>query len=58
MSGARSAFRIEAVYWALCPSNSKFKEAARDLASDEDEGRRDEQLSSVAGPQPAPEKPE
>ena len=40
------------------PSQSeKFKEAARELGCDEDEGRWDERLRKMAKPKPAPEKP-
>ena len=38
--------------------SDKFKEAARDLDCDEDEGRWNEKLKKVAGHKPAPEKPE
>ena len=36
----------------------KFKQAARELEADEDEGRWDERLKKVAGHKPVPEKPE
>jgi hypothetical protein len=38
--------------------SGRFKEAARDLACDEDEARWDERLRKVAGRKPAPDKPE
>ena len=42
------------------PQSDKFKQAARDLGCDEDEGRWDETLKRVAKhkPAPEPEKPE
>lgn len=36
----------------------KFKEAARDLETDDDEARFDERLRKIVKPKPAPEKPE
>jgi hypothetical protein len=36
----------------------KFKQAARELESDEDEARWEERLKKVAMHKPAPEKPE
>lgn len=36
----------------------KFKQAARDLEADEDEGRWDERLKKIAKARPAPETPE
>ena len=36
----------------------KFKQLARDLEADEDEGRWDERLAKVAKAKPEPEKPE
>lgn len=38
--------------------SEKFKQAARDLECDEDEGRWDERLKKVAKQKPAPEKAE
>ena len=36
----------------------KFKEAARDLETDDDEARFDERLSKIVKHKPVPEKPE
>lgn len=38
--------------------SEKFKQAARDLECDEDEGRWNERLRKVAQQKPAPDKPE
>ena len=38
--------------------SDKFKEAARELCCDEDEGRWEERLRKVATAKPEPEKPE
>lgn len=38
--------------------SDKFKEVARELECDEDEGRWNEKLKQVARQKPAPEKPE
>lgn len=38
--------------------SDKFKEAARDLEADEDEGRWEDRLKKVAKHKPQPEKPE
>jgi hypothetical protein len=38
--------------------SERFKQAARELECDEDEGRWDERLKKVAKAKPAPEKPE
>lgn len=40
------------------PQSDKFKEAARELETDEDEARWDERLKKVAKHKPVPEKPE
>lgn len=38
--------------------SDKFKDTARELECDEDEGRWEERLKKVAAHKPAPEKPE
>jgi len=38
--------------------SDKFKQAARELETDDDEARWDERLKKVAKHKPAPEKPE
>jgi hypothetical protein len=38
--------------------SDKFKEAARELGCDEDEGRWDDRLRKLARQKPEPEKPE
>lgn len=37
--------------------SERFKQAARELECDEDEGRWDERLRKVAGHKPTPDKP-
>lgn len=39
------------------PQLDKFKEAAKELESDEDEARWDEKLAKIAKVKPKPEKP-
>lgn len=40
------------------PQLEKFKQAARDLETDDDEARFDERLRKLVKHKPAPEKPE
>lgn len=42
----------------LQSQSDKFEDAARAVATDEDEARLDEQLKKIATAEPAPEKPD